>query len=197
MNKDHCLKLCLAVYKITKPFPEEEPLKLNIRKRVNDILVNLISVNPSATLIDKKKFFKDVEILNSYFEIAQQQNWVHPDNFTILRREFIKLKQEFSGTDMERFTECNPPTPMLRRTKENIEKSSGLKFPEKVFGGLQERQKKILEIMKEKKECQISDFVNVFQGISRRTIQRDLEFLVERGLIKRQGEYRNMVYCFA
>ena len=191
MDKEHCLKLCLAVYKVTKPFPEKEPLKFNIRKKMNDILISLISVNPSASFSDKKTFFKDIDILDSYFEIAREQNWVHPDNFTILQREFGKLKQEFSGEDSE-----NQKNHIIQKNIEKYNEPISL-LPEKNFEALQGRQKKILEIIKQKQECQMSDFENMFEGMSKRTIQRDLEFLAQRGLIKKQGERRNLTYYFA
>ena len=176
----------MAVYKVTKPFPEKEPLKFNIRKKVNDILANLMSINPSASFSDKKTFSKDIGILNAYFEIAQSQNWVHPDNFTILQKEFNKLNQEFFGEDMGE----------ENNTKKGVIKDDKPKLREKIFEELQDRQKQILEVVKEKQKCQISDFENMFPGISRRTVQRDLEFLCQRGLIKKRGEHRNLTYCF-
>ncbi len=186
MNKEYCLKLCLAVYKVTKSFPEKEPLKFNIRGRVNNILVKLISCNPSATLLDKKTFSKDVEILNAYFGIAQQQNWVNPDNFTILQKEFNKLKQEFEGNDKRDKGEQGN----LGNKGEDRGDMGNVGEEE-----LQGRQKKILEIIKQKQECKMFDIANSFQTISRRTLQRDLDFLYQRGLIKRQGEHRNLVYA--
>lgn len=59
---------------------------------------------------------------------------------------------------------------------------------------LSERQEKILEHLRQAEQAKISDFIPHFAGVSTKTIQRDLQDLVTRNAIKREGEKRWTVY---
>lgn len=60
--------------------------------------------------------------------------------------------------------------------------------------GLNERQTKILEILKEKQKLQIWQLKEYFPEVSKRTLRRDLVKLVEAGLVLRTGEVSNTFY---
>ncbi|MBC7074337.1 DeoR family transcriptional regulator [Candidatus Parcubacteria bacterium] len=57
-----------------------------------------------------------------------------------------------------------------------------------------DRQKKILEILKEKERLQIWQLKDYFPNISKRTLRRDLVKLVQAGLVLRTGEISNTYY---
>lgn len=59
-----------------------------------------------------------------------------------------------------------------------------------------ERQKAIIKFIKEKQEARISDFHNdnTFAKISSKTIQRDLQDLVSKNILKKQGNKRWTIY---
>ena len=59
---------------------------------------------------------------------------------------------------------------------------------------LNERQMVILEHFKNSKHAKVSDFSPVFNGISTKTIQRDLQDLVGRNVLKKEGEKRWTMY---
>lgn len=56
------------------------------------------------------------------------------------------------------------------------------------------RQKSILEYLKQTKQAKISDFYSSFSAISSKTIQRDLQSLVAQNLLKKEGEKRWTIY---
>lgn len=59
---------------------------------------------------------------------------------------------------------------------------------------LNERQEAILEHLKQAQQAKVSDFYSFFSNISSKTIQRDLQDLVAKNLLKREGEKRWTVY---
>jgi len=59
---------------------------------------------------------------------------------------------------------------------------------------INDRQRKILEYIKGVNQAKISDFFSVFGDISSKTIQRDLQDLVAREMLKKEGEKRWTIY---
>lgn len=59
---------------------------------------------------------------------------------------------------------------------------------------LLDRQKKILEILKEKGRAQVGDFKKIFPEVSKRTLRRDFRSLVSQKLVERIGEKNNTFY---
>lgn len=60
--------------------------------------------------------------------------------------------------------------------------------------GLNERQSALIEILLERGEVGIQDFVERVPGVHRRTLQRDLAGLVDAGIITVQGGSRSARY---
>ncbi|TSC77789.1 MAG: hypothetical protein G01um101433_463 [Parcubacteria group bacterium Gr01-1014_33] len=61
-------------------------------------------------------------------------------------------------------------------------------------GMLNERQKKIIECIGRNARAKISDLYPFFDDVSSKTLQRDLQDLVNRNLIKKEGEKRWTMY---
>ena len=91
LNKDDIIKLTLAVYQVTGLFPENEPLRHQIRQKANDILADFISLN--FLNFKKQEISKEVNIILAYFSVAEEQNWVDNRNFSVLRREYKKIRE--------------------------------------------------------------------------------------------------------
>lgn len=62
---------------------------------------------------------------------------------------------------------------------------------------LNERQRLILDRIREVGHVKISDFFSAFEGISTKTIQRDLQNLVDKHILKKEGEKRWTVYSLS
>jgi len=59
---------------------------------------------------------------------------------------------------------------------------------------INERQQRILQYIKQVPQAKISDFYSIFQDISSKTIQRDLQDLVSKDILKKEGEKRWTTY---
>jgi len=111
-----------------------------------------------------------LEILSSFFEVAKSQNWVSPSNILEIQKEYDSLKGELKQALAVRPREVG-------RTGE-------------IIPG---RQQKILEILKEKGRAQVWEIQKIFPEVTKRTLRRDFESLLNQDLIERIGE-RNETY---
>jgi len=68
------------------------------------------------------------------------------------------------------------------------------RFYERKDNGLNERQKIIMDRLVKLERGKISDFYASFNGVSSKTIQRDLQNLVDKEMLKKEGEKRWTVY---
>lgn len=59
---------------------------------------------------------------------------------------------------------------------------------------MNERQKMIMDHIRKTTNARLSDFFSYFEGISAKTIQRDLQELVESNKLKREGDRRWTIY---
>jgi len=60
--------------------------------------------------------------------------------------------------------------------------------------GLSERQKQAIQLAGEKEKFRIQDLEQVCPGVIRRTLQRELKELVEKGVLRVEGATRNLSY---
>jgi Fic family protein len=155
--KEKLIELTKRVYRLTQLFPKKEPLRYKIREITDEILANLLRETKNPTI-------KDWEILDSFFEIAKEQNWVSPREIFQIQKDYKNLFEEI------RF-----------ETKEDRPSIS-------------ERQKKILEILKEKGKIQVGQVKEFFPNVSKRTLRRDFQSLVKKGIIERIGEKNKTFY---
>ncbi|MCD6500924.1 DeoR family transcriptional regulator [bacterium] len=175
MDKEYLVRVCLAVYRVTEIFPGKEPLKFDIREKANQILADLLlfknQKNPE--MVEKKRILGNIEVLNGYFEIAKAQRWVDERNFFVLRREYDKIKKEISSIKKKK----NPD-------------SSDVALNDLT----NERYKKILEILRQKERVQVWEFKKIFPQVSKRTLRRNLDYLIRQGLVQRVGDRNDTYY---
>ena len=182
MNKEYYLKLTLCVYRVTKCFPQNEPLKNQIRKKANEILAGLILSNPAPSFSGEKKLLKDFEIIDNYFEIAKNQNWLDSQNFLFLEKEYDRIRDRFNQ-NRSRVGSATSDT----ITTSDTTKSDRIDI-------LLPRHRKILEILREKGKARIKEFGVIFSDVTLRTLHRDFEFLIQQKIIKKQGEKNDIFY---
>ena len=188
MDKDYFIQLTANLYRLTLLFPKKEPLRYKTRELADDILANstLIlrgSFHKSKNLILETE--KDLEVLNSFFEIAKNQNWVSPFDVLEVQKEYSKIGEEIkklSGSTL-------PTTEAVSSEAEPREVD-----PRKVEGRGSGRQEKILEILKEKGKAQVWELKQIFPEVSKRTLRRDFENLLNQGFIERMGERNETFY---
>ena len=118
---------------------------------------------------------KDLEVLDGFFEVAKDQNWVSPAEILAIKEEYDKLKQDLLVVKPER-------------------KKDDLPLKVKVFRMVPERQEKILSFLRENGRVQVWQIKQVFPEISKRTLRRDFEKMTSEGVVERIGERNNTFY---
>ncbi|MFC1629772.1 DeoR family transcriptional regulator [Patescibacteria group bacterium] len=188
MRKEDFISFTSQLYKLTLLFPKKEPLRYKMRELADDILASLIPSQLENISIEKnelKKSINDLEILDSYFEIAKSQNWVSLSEILNLQEEYSKIR----GRTIKKFLEIQ-----VSKVKDlKGEKKESISVRKSSDSSVSERQQKIIEILKEKEKSQVWEFKKVFPEVSKRTLRRDFEQLLSKGLVQRIGEY-NMVF---
>lgn len=90
------------------------------------------------------------------------------------------------------------PSPLLSQPSSvSLTRSSAIKDIDKDKGqnkGQSERMSLILELVRKRKHVSIKEIASVIKDCSEKTIQRELNLLIEKGLIRREGERRWSVY---
>lgn len=175
------IELTNKLYKLTLLFPKKEPLRYKVRETADDILANLIAFKTG----DKREISfileKDLEVINSYFEIAKWQNWVNYFEVLEIQEEYARIKAKLIGQIMEEKHE-EPEVLTLERSLKGEEKET--------------RKDKIINILKKVERIQVGEINKLFPGVSKRTIRRDFQKMVSQGVIERIGEKNDTYYRF-
>lgn len=210
MDKNFLIQLTTNLYHLTLLFPKKEPLRYKIRELADEILANFLRItnqyeytNTSSkkTETGSLQILEDLKILDSFFEVAKAQNWVSPAETLKLQQEYSKLKEELKT--QANFNRSLVPATQIRdvmkqglvtlspRTEGDCERSPKAIFAEK---RVNERQKKILGILKERERAQVWEIKKFFPEVAKRTLRRDFEQLLKQGFIERIGEKNDTFY---
>ncbi len=180
MDKEEILKLTDQLYKLTLFFPKKEPLRYKMRE-IGDEILELILGQNNFSSEELAKLHSKLEILDGFFEIARRQNWVKSAEILTLQKEYQNLKTKLTPLSLPLFSPQKP--------KENQILTNSIKKEEgEISPGAEARQKKILEILKEKGRAQVWEIKKLFPGVSKRTLRRDFAALLRKGLVERVGD---------
>lgn len=192
IKKNYLIQLTNNLYRLTLLFPKKEPLRYKMRELADEILANLtpLSQNPQGLHQSKKstiveisdRGLRDIEILDSFFEVAKNQNWVSPSDVLEIQKEYSNIKEGLKKILAER-KEALPKTRELGEVK-----------PPAIRISASHRHQKILEILKEKGKAQVWELKKIFPEVTKRTLRRDFEQMLNQGLIERIGERNNTFY---
>lgn len=131
-----------------------------------------IRAKEKALLIMENPAAKDIDLLLGYLEVARSQGWMNATNFLIISQEYKKIQELIK----------KPPEPKILPQAPKVEFKAT------------ERQKIILQFLQESKKAQVMDLQAVLPDITKRTIRRDLDELLDMGQIKRLGEFNTVFY---
>lgn len=181
MERKELIGLTSKIYKITLLFPKKEPLRYKIREIADKILEDFISLDNYGQFdIEKSDFIKqlnnNLEIIDSYLEVAKWQNWLSYFDILNIKNQYGKIKQSL-------FVPEKPEQTSEKKPKEEIKKKD-----------LDIRKEKILGILKQKELVQVWEVKKSFPDISKRTLRRDFEYLLKNGFVQRIGEKNNTFY---
>jgi len=210
MEKNYFIQLTLLLYQTTESFSQEELLKLKIRNLADNVLADLILINPGEAHKDVLRekdsvfcqTFLDIDDLNEYLTMARTKNLLERDNFLFIRQEYSKIKEEIKKSSKDeagkikeeaKSEERKKAFPPLAQAKLQQQPRPRPK-PEKEQKVLKERQKKILKILEKEKSAQVCDFQKFLPEVSKRTLRRDLDGLLKHGLVVRVGQWNEVFY---
>ncbi|OHA70621.1 MAG: hypothetical protein A3D64_01185 [Candidatus Wildermuthbacteria bacterium RIFCSPHIGHO2_02_FULL_49_9] len=223
MTLDFLVRLTLAAHKVAGILQKDDALRTQLQDSANRLLESwVLLVHDLATPEQKRqtaaKAVKELGMLVTYLNYARRMSRVNPKNFVVLEREYNKvgefLRQLHQGLDQDvRPRRSNIPdvrSPkgkgnttlqqgilsqgILSGRRETKENSSPL-FPQRAKEGeLSPRQNRILQLLHNKDKTQVWELKKVLPEVTKRTLRRDLDDLLQRNLIVRQGEWNEVFY---
>lgn len=212
LKKEQLIQLTNNLYRLTLLFPKKEPLRYKMRELADEILAKLVGVRPGSdskmpgldTENRSLQILEKLEVLDSFFEVAKSQDWVSVSDLLEIQKEYSKVKEEigkFKKVEKVENTELTkvesfPLAIPVHRQEEMSKEPSQTEITQKVIPNNLEknsRQEKILEILKEKDKAQVWEFKQIFPQVTKRTLRRDFEYLLNQGLVERIGE-RNATF---
>lgn len=201
------LDLSHALYRVTDLLARDEPLRRDIRARADEVFSQVVAYAYGRFTdeeIDRLRIA--IEILLGYLAMARSLGRMNPMNFFVLEREYRELARTLVASAPAIIIESEKTVEKIERSDEKkvdrkmrIKQTTGAPLPPTIGwqqrdGDVNGRQKVILEYLTQSGQAKVSDFYKTFDGISSKTIQRDLQDLVTRNLIKKEGDKRWTVY---
>lgn len=193
-HKEDVIKLTVAVYKVTGNFPENEPLRFQIRQKANNILADFICLGMNSG--KKESIKRETEVLCAYFSLAESQNWVNNKNFLVLRQEYGKIMdfvESLSDNPVEIVKKSETIVEKADNPQRVVENKKENKAISKASSNPSVRQKQILELLKAKNQLSLIEIKDMFSSLSSRTLRRDLSALVSKNIIDRIRQGRDDV----
>jgi len=201
--QDKFLKLTDTVYRIIEFFPESDPLKIRAKDKALAILENLVLAYDDSGWASfqkekvKTQISEDIDVLLGYLWIGKSQGWLNSANFLIIAGEYDKIKKELAPiirvtipqdiAENQSAETILSPSPVLDSAgvkKEGVPVSF-------VFS---DRQRKIMDFLTENEKAQVMDLQKILPNITKRTVRRDLDELLQLGKIIRLGEFNQVFY---
>lgn len=202
--------LTLALYRVTDFFPHTEVLRRQIREKANEIFEGIIECGQEGTFVrTATQILGKIETMKGYLRISAAMRFVRPINLTILEREYDSIADYFSRElEDKRRRDCVkdghdsddlPRSPGEKRAKDSVIHNHESYKNQTIMAAptefdMNERQKMIMDHMRKTTNARLSDFFSYFEGVSAKTIQRDLQELVESNNLKREGDRRWTIY---
>lgn len=177
-----------------------------LKERISDISVTLIDASIQPPAIAKDVLSRELLALTSILTIARSAKIISAMNVEIINREVYLLMQELGGYDDPRVSfEETPSLSALARaavTKTSTPSQKTFSVPKSQTKQMSEykgqeikdtknnRKDVILSVLKEKGPSYIKDISMIVRDVSEKTIQRELQALIDSGKVKKTGERR-------
>ena len=219
--RERAVRLAAAAYRVSGLFPEDAPLGRRVRERADEIAGAAAGCGDAR---ERRLTGVRIDAMMDLLSIADEMGWVHTVNIKVLLREYGMLgdlvreygmkevgfqkEDSVSGSDKEVGLPAGSPTSLpddsaaverfagSRTSEDSRSPTSEYSGPGPV-SGVNDRQRMILERLREREMVKISDFFETFGDISSKTIQRDLQDLVARDMIRKTGDKRWTVYMLS
>ncbi|MBU6232429.1 hypothetical protein KGP36_07385 [Patescibacteria group bacterium] len=203
-------KITAALYLVSGLLKDDEPIKWELRDRGIDLLSSSFTASSSLpgdkNAVIQSLFTAALETL-SLLNVARISNLISDMNHRLLVREIdyiLGMLRDRLAQSAEKagyvLSESFFRTPDLFASgfKSDVKDRHPQKEPDELISKGQSpvqakktgRQEAILRVLKDQSNLTIKDFAKVIKDCSQKTIQRELLDLVDKGLVKKQGERR-------
>jgi predicted HTH transcriptional regulator len=201
MNQDYLINLTLAVYRISESWDDSNFLKFKIKSGAAEILKDFLKKNENNSINEtcQSQLLKKIAVFQENIVQARAEKLISRNGFLFFKKEYDNLKQDVKNFFI--FEKIEKPEklsfkPTIKsvvkqeKHKEKISVSPGLRFNQ----DLNQRQQEILKILQEKQKAQVWELTPFFPKVSKRTLRRDLDDLLKKKLVQRQGEWNRIFY---
>ncbi len=189
-------KVVAALYLVSNLIKDKEPIKWKLRERSMTLMSAALTLNDDQSF-DKdfavRTVFSDILEILSTLSLAHMSGLLSEMNYNILRVEVEKIanilkdnlviERETKGYVLsesffkEDIIKAKSDVPVVKDKVAEVPKKNN-------------RQETILGLLKTRSNLTIKDVAQVVTDCSEKTIQRELIDMVEKGLVKREGERR-------
>lgn len=198
MDREYFLQLTLGLYRVTELFPVNEPLRLKMRERAGDILASLAKAGFDLMSVDFDVIDRDLEVLYTYLDLAQEQNWVDQKNFFVLKQGYFaiqgKLRDLRVHFRIKKMTGNNHGKELVKDKKILPKHKVFRRGENNTSHGNDSRKKEIGKILQNKGPLRLIQILQNFPDINKRTLRRDLTSLVSQGILERYDEGKLTFY---
>jgi hypothetical protein len=209
-------KIVSAIYLVTSLIKDNEPMKWELREGSMSLLSVTMSLN-GAEHVDKNRLLQSFFTLSiqmiSFLNISFVSGIISRMNSSLIIEEinslvdYVKqqtiLSSNSSGFILsDSFFATDVPVSKIDKGQSTYSKTASTQEAFNNKGAIVKdkkdtRKNSILSILKKDSQLTIKDFVKVITDCSEKTIQRELIELVEKGLVKKNGERRWSTYSLA
>ena len=173
------LALVKASFKVSDLIPD-----LVLREKIKSQILNVYRI------FSEKRYFdllKEIDVLDNFFFLAGQLNFVKDIHLRILRNGFLVFK---SRIVLAMNAPLSPRDELGTPRVHPVVKKEAVKSEVK----LSERQEKILEKFKNKETLKLAEILDLFPGVSEKTVRNELSSLIGLKKITRSGQGNGSFY---
>ena len=168
------LALVKAGFKVSDLIPD-----LVLREKIKSQILNVYGIFLEKRYSD---LLKEIDVLDNFFFLAGQLNFVKDNHLRILRNGFLVFKSHI-------ILMLNEP-PKISGDSTMAVKKEAVKPELK----LSERQGKILEKFQNKETLKLAEILDLFPGVSEKTVRNELFSLIGLKKITRSGQGNGSFY---
>ena len=172
------LALTKASFRVSDLIPD-----LFLREKIKSQILNVYELFFSAKVgKDYSDLLKEIDVLDNFFFLAGQLNFVKDNHLRILSNGFLVFKSRI-------ILMLNEP-PKISVDSTTVIKKEAVKPEVK----LSERQEKILEKFQNKETLKLAEILDLFPGVSEKTVRNELSSLMDLKKITRSGQGGSSFY---
>lgn len=171
-----------------------------LRERIQKLAIDLVDASTLPPASSKEALSRELLTLQSVLSMARAAGVLSPMNTEIIQREAHHLLQEIAGYEEPRLSLEETPTlsALSKAAPASLKRELTMSVPvvnkgqnsighKKDKGG---RRESILSLLRGKGAVDIKELSLLIRDVSEKTVQRELQALVDEGRVERTGERR-------